>query len=173
MKKAIFAITLAITSFIGCNSIPSADSMYTISKSVGVAAGYTIELLKIEECDKAKFIEIIDNVKKVVPSGEDTYETAWNKFAAVEVKKFEGKINTLTSELIVTGVTTAGKAVDFVINKYPNIKENAEVIQASVKGVIDGIEVVIKSQVAGASAKNLVPVDINYEAYFVLSRGRK
>ena len=170
MKKLIALISVALVAIVGCKTLPTPDSMYITAKSVGIAAGYAIELLKIEDNDKAKLFEVMNTVKVVIPVEGSTYKDTWKKLAETEVEKLvkDKKIKKAVGEIIVTAVATAGKGVDRVINKYPEVKENSEVVKAAINGVFDGIEAVLKP--VSSATKSGFASEVNYEAYFIFSR---
>lgn len=154
MKKILFLIAAAaIAAFSGCKKVPSVETIGTLSKTIGYAAGMAADLGGVTPGCRKTMIEVLDIVGDVVPATNQTFTAAWTPVIKENVDKFvaAGKIKKEEGDIIVLagGVVTSGLDYMFEV-RWPKAKEYKELVSAGTKGFIEGFKLVINSNVEGA-----------------------
>lgn len=153
MKKILFLmLAAAATVFTGCKNLPSVETIGTLSKTIGYAAGMTANLSGITPGCRKTMLEVLDIVGDVVPATNQTFTAAWTPVIEENVVKFvaEGKIKKEEGDIIILagGVVTSG--LDYIFDvRWPKAKEYKELVSAGTKGFIEGFKLVINSSVEG------------------------
>ena len=155
MKKILFSALAALTmTFAGCKELPSVETIGTLSKTIGYAAGITCNLSGISPGCRKTMIEVLDIAAKVVPGTNETFTTAWAPVIKETVAKFvaEKKITEGEGDLIVSAMTVATKGLDYMFDvRWPKAREYKELVSAGTKGFIEGFRSVVQAT-AGAKS---------------------
>lgn len=169
--KALIVAILVSLCIIGCDKeLPSADKIETVSRLAGTSAAMVVNMTKIDEQSKAVILDIMDKVSKSVPQKDQTFADAWNPIAKEYVGKLveDGKINEAQGGLILSGFAIACDGLDFIFNvKYPKAKEYKELVDAAVRGFVNGYKSVTNS--ANTKGGNTAP-DFDKETFEYLKK---
>ena len=117
MKKTIcLAMTASLMAITGCKDVPSADTIGTLSKTIGYAAGITCNLSNISPGCRKTIIEVLDIASEVVPGTNETFTTAWTPIVKKTVDEFveNGKIDKGEGALIVSAMGVATSGLDYI-----------------------------------------------------------
>ena len=146
MKK-LLGITLALAVLVGCKSIPSANTVKTVSTAIGYAAGYACELSKMDDVAKKTIISVVEKVETIVPTEGQTLEAAWTPIAITEVGKLvvEGKLTDTQATFVRLSFGTVISGIDYMFEKHPKWKEHQELVSAGLDGFCTGFKAVLKS----------------------------
>lgn len=155
--KALIAAILLGFCVIGCDKeLPTADKIETVSKLAGTSAAMVVNMTKIDEQSKTVILDIMDKVSKSIPQKDQTFSEAWNPIAKEYVGKLveENKINEAQGGLILSGFAITCDGLDYVFNvKYPKAREYKELVDAAVRGFVDGYKsVTVSANTKGGSA---------------------
>ncbi len=164
MKKLIIAAFAAAMFLTGCDKLPSAEKVETVSKSIGIAAAYACELGKIDDNAKKVILEVLDIVDEVVPATNQTFVEAWTPVINEVVDKYvaDGKIDEGVAAIVKTVLGAAASGLDYIFEyRYPKAKEYKELVSAAVKGFTTGFTSVIK-----AGTKAIPEYDLEAYEYF-------
>ena len=147
MKKTIcLAMTASLMAITGCKDVPSADTIGTLSKTIGYAAGITCNLSNISPGCRKTIIEVLDIASEVVPGTNETFTTAWTPIVKKTVDEFveNGKIDKGEGALIVSAMGVATSGLDYMFDvRWPKAKQYKELVSAGTKGFIEGFKSVV------------------------------
>ena len=148
MKKILMAAVAALsmmTIMTGCEKLPDAGKMKTISTVIGRTAGYACELAKTKSEVKAAIMQVLDISQKVVPEEGKTFTETWAPVIATELQNLvnAGKINASEAKIAEFALTTASQGIDYIFVKYPKAKDVKELVSVAVEGFIDGYKSVV------------------------------
>ena len=144
MKK-LLAVLCAALCIAGCDDVPSAEAVATLSGTLGASAGIVVKLAKVDATTVASINNVLDIVDKVVPNQDQTFEQAWSAIVEEQVEKFlqEGKLNETQAKLVKLGLNAAIKGLDRLFEKKPEWKKYDQVVVGAVGGFISGFRGVI------------------------------
>lgn len=168
MKKFITCLAIVIMSAfafvtVGCKSIPSSDTIYAVSESIGKTAGFAIELSKTKQEVKDGIIQVLDIISATVPGTNDTFVTKWMPIAETEIQKLidAEKVTAEEGKVIKHAIYVACEGIDLVFVRYPIAKQYKDLVSAAVDGFVTGFKSVVKATFA-------VTPDFDAEAYTYL-----
>ena len=154
MKKIAFSLLAAMAVTItGCKDLPSADTIATLSKTIGYAAGITCNLGGITPGCRKTIIEVLDIAGEVVPATNETFTAAWGPVVKKTVEKFvaEGKIDASEGNLVISAMTVATSGLDYMFDvRWPKAKQYKELVSAGTKGFIEGFRSVVNSALSAS-----------------------
>ena len=154
MKKLAFSIlAIAATLITGCKELPSAETIATLSKSIGYAAGITCNLGGISPGCRKTILEVLEIAGEVVPATNETFTAAWGPVVKKTVEKFvaEGKIDASEGNLIISAMTVATSGLDYMFDvRWPKAKQYKELVSAGTKGFIEGFKTVINNALSAS-----------------------
>lgn len=168
--KVLFVSLFAfiMTLFTGCNLFNDTESLDTISKLVGVAAGKIIASeVKADQLPIVR--EVVSSIKTIVPATNETYEVAWTSIINAEVDKFvvSGKLDAAYAPIIKAGCVTIAKGLDYIFIKHPDWKSNKDKVDIVIKGFFTGVDSQLNSVTA---TKKSDEVEYDKDAFKYLSK---
>lgn len=134
-------IALTTTTFVGCKTLPTVESVTGTSYAVGVSAAYVVNETKITDETRTAIANIMTEVKQYVPSTNQTFASAWTPIAERQVQTLvaNGKINATQGAHALKTFKIAIMGMDYVIAvKYPKLREYAELIDIATTSFCDG-----------------------------------
>lgn len=159
----IAAVSAVAFMFSGCKSVPSTDSMYAISSSIGKTAGLAVELSKASQEVKDGIVKVLDIASATVPATNETFVAKWTPIIETEVQKLidNGKVTAEEGKVIKHAMYVACEGIDLIFIRYPVAKQYKELVSAAVDGFCTGFKSVITTTFA-------VSPDFDQEAYTYL-----
>lgn len=165
MKKLIIGSVIATALVTGCKSIPSSDTLYITSKSIGVSVALVANETKIDDTVRNEIVNIVTLVNAYVPSTNETITASLDKICKDYVEKIynEGKITKEQKKLILDASTLVVDGIDYVVYvRYPKIGDNAVLVEAVVHGYCDGFLTYFKPVDVLKTPRT---IDYDYDAY--------
>ena len=168
MIKSMFALAgaAAMLSIAGCKTIPTVDTMKSVSSAIGAAAGLVANESKIDDKARNTVVAIMEEVARVVPKQGQSFEDAWTPVAKEVVGKLvaDGKITEGVGAISLAAFGVAVNGIDYIFTvRYPNAREYEELVSAAVSGFTSGFLTVFKP-VNGEEAKG-VELKVDKAAY--------
>ena len=171
MKKILMVVLAAASIvFAGCDkTLPSPEKMESVSRSIGVAAGYVASQTKLDAEVKAAVAEIMGEVSKAAPAKGQTFEDAWTPVAKDITTKLiaDGKLKEGQDVFVLAAFSIATKALDYEFTvRYPKARDVADLIAAAVRGFTGGF----LSTFNVGDAMKAAPVEMDKAAYEYLTK---
>ena len=144
---AMAFLTAVAIVFTGCDQVPSAEKIETVSKTVGYAAGLTCDLTKISDKSRTATLEVMDIVDDVIPLTNQTFTVAWTPVIDETISNFvnKGKITASEGVIVKAVMSAVTQGLDYVFEiRWPKAKEYKELVSAAVRGFTEGFKTVIK-----------------------------
>lgn len=176
MNKLLIALALTCLTLTGCKLFEGTDPS-VLAQLAGAAAGKAVSMANIKPVAHNRIIDVVTVIQDVVPGTNETFAVAWREAATTYVNKLvdEGKIEKDYVAMIVSGVETAGIAIDYLFTKHPEWKENAtltkKVIAQFTAGFLSTCTPV--DEKLGGTFKAPVGVDYDRDTYLYLQAIRR
>ena len=173
MKKLLMLL-LAVVTFVfsGCKKdLPTPEKFETIAESIGVATGYVVNQTKIDGKARNALIDVMNAVRQVTPNQNQTFTDAWTPIAKQVVDKLvaDGSLDKDSAELVTATFGVVCKGIDYIFNvRYPKAKTQVELVNAAIRGFIDGFLTVFKP--INNSFAATPPANMDKEAYKYLTK---
>ena len=136
MKKTISVIVAGLLAVAGCKTTPTPETVQAIASSAGLAAGYVVELTKIDDASKNAVIEIVNKVEA-------------------------GKINEKQSKLVEKALNIAATGIDMLLKKNPKWAETAGLVETAITSFCEAFKTVVKpTDALAAGATQEIDVEI-------------
>ena len=133
MKNVLFTVAaVCMTALVGCKIFQGDPSQ--LAYLSGAAAGKAVNMAAMKPVVHNRVIEVVQIVRDVIPGTNETFVAAWGNAATVYVNELAsaGKLDKELVPMIVSGVQTAGLAVDYLFSKHPEWKNNTETVEVVV-----------------------------------------
>ena len=141
MKSMAIIALVGLCAIVGCELVPTADKIESVSRLAGTSAAMVVNMTKIDEQSKAVIIEIMDEVAVAVPQTNQTFTEVWTPIAKEDVAKLvtDGKVDKGQGQLILSGFSIVCNGIDYVFDvRYPKARQYKELVEAAVHGFIRG-----------------------------------
>lgn len=142
MKYSIAGLILALSicAFVGCKSVPSADTVYLVANAGGTATALVMNETTLDTEKRIVIRDIMNEVRDCTPEVGQTLEAAWTPIAKEHVNLLiqEGKIDAATGDLILAGFKTVMVGVNLIENRYPKIRAYRDLTDSAIAGFTDG-----------------------------------
>lgn len=140
MNKVIgIACAAVCAAFVGCQSVPSAEQMYTVSHMIGASAGLVADNMDTNVHSTVE--EIVKIVAEVTPETNQTFEAAWTPIAQKHVDELveAGKLTKEQGTLVMSSFVVVVKGIDYVFeNRYPEARQYKELVASAINGFTKG-----------------------------------
>ena len=147
-KSAIVLMGVAAMAIVaGCRTLPTADKMQSVASAIGAAAGLVANETKIDDKSRNTIVAIMEEVVRVLPSQEQSFEEVWTPLAKEIVAKLvsDGKITEEIGTISLGAFGIAVKGIDYLFDvRYPKAKKYEELVSAAVNGFTGGFLAVFK-----------------------------
>lgn len=173
MKKLLLALLTTLVLLVGCSTIPTQQSMFSIAQSIGYSSAMIANETSIDDKSREAILNILNIVTTVVPTTNSTFNATWVPVAQMHASNMvaEGKLTTQQATLVVSGVTVIAMGVDYMFTVYPEAKEYQELTAAAIDGFASGFTTVFIKKTT-APRTMYIPYDEKaYEALKKMMRG--
>lgn len=155
----------------GCTTLPTAEGMAATASAVGAAAGLIAGQTQMDEATRTAVVAIVGEVSSVTPVDGKTFAETWTPYASEKVAKLVegGKLDAGSGEMVLAAFGVAVKGMDYLLDRYPEVKGYADLVAAAVSGFTNGFLATFGVSTGGDEA---VKVYVDGEAYEWLKAGR-
>ena len=172
ITKSFMALVLgASVAIVGCDKLPTVDQMELLAKASGVAAGTVMNMQSLAPEAKAEIVKIMEEVKTCVPGVGESFEKVWGAIAHDHVQKLVDakKIDATLGQIIENAFTgVVCKGIDYVLNeKYPDARQYTDLVEATIRGFIDGFLAVFKPTNIVSATQNALQMDEDTYKYLL------
>lgn len=138
MKKLIVPLCVAV--FTGCKHVPSCDVIYMVAHAGGTGTALVMNETSLDAEKRTIIRDITKEVRECTPEVGQTLEAAWTPIAQdhTDLLVQEGKIDAATGAVIMAGFKTVMVGVNLLEARYPVIRANRDLLNASITGFTDG-----------------------------------
>lgn len=154
---------------LGCHTLPDADTFYALGKAGGGTTA--IVMMTVEKSQEGGIdadvhnatADLVAMVTQVIPQPGQTLEEAWTPIAQAHTDQLvkEGKITAIQGAAIMAGFKLIVTGFAALEERYPNIREYRDRIEAALNGFGDGFLSVYLpvNMMYGRSPAKLVQID--------------
>ena len=125
---------------LGCKHVPSCDVIYMVAHAGGTGTALVMNETKLDTEKRTVIRDIMKEVRECTPEVGQTLEAAWTPIAQAHTDLLiqEGKIDAATGVVIMAGFKTVMVGVNLLEARYPVIRANRDLLNASITGFTDG-----------------------------------
>lgn len=168
MKMKLVLIGAMLMALVGCT--PSAETMQKVATLAGNATGMVINMTKMDDATKTNVCTVLKYVSDAVPLADQKCVELWSIEADKITAKMieEGKIDAKKASLIKTVTVVAASGMDFVLNKYPKVKDDVTLVSITIHAYTEAV-----CDTLGIDPESLKNVEYDVNVYeHVLERAR-
>lgn len=176
MKNMIFGLlfgaVIAAVAFetTGCKSVPTPEGMEATSYAIGVATAKVMNMTDINDKTRNGVIDVLNQVKAVVPKAGQTITDAWSEFAKeyIAAKVAAGEITEIEGQLILKAFEVVVNGIDYLVRiRYPQIAQYGDLTVAAIHGFTDGFLTYFKpaNEKAAFCASRTIDIVMDDDAY--------
>jgi len=167
MKTAMVATAAALMAVVGCKTVPSADTVKALASASGLAAGYVVEMTKVDDSTKESVVKVVEVLEAVVPSADQTFTETWGPLIEKELEVLiaSGKIDESEAKLAGIALNVATSGLDHYFEKHPKWKQHADLVSAAVDGFCGSFISVVKPNDKLAASPRTYEVDSEMYLY--------
>lgn len=161
------AVCAASLTFVGCDKVPSPETMSNLAGHVGIATAIAVnEFADLTPEVRNATVEVMNEVRAVIPETNQTFEAAWTPIAEAHIAKLvaDGKLDEKLAPIVLIVAKAVFKGIDFAFAKYPKAYEVKEVVVAGVNGFFGGFLTWFKPA-NSLSVANSMKADYDKDAY--------
>ena len=125
---------------LGCKHVPSCDVIYMVAHAGGTGTALVMNGTSLDAGKRSVIRDITKEVRECTPEVGQTLESAWTTIAQdhTDLLVQEGKIDAATGVVIMAGFKTVMVGVNLLEARYPVIRANRDLLNASITGFTDG-----------------------------------
>ena len=154
---AAFAF-VAIMKLTGCKTKIDVDKMNRIFYYGGTTVSYVLNPSSIDSGKRVVIYDIFKDIKTCTPEVGQPIGAKWTEIAQDHVDSLvkDGTIDAGAGVLIMSGFNTAMAGVNFLENRYPEIRNDRDLLCACVSGFCDGFldHFIVDNNIAKIAEKN-------------------
>lgn len=151
MKKIIASVCALVMTIgmsvgiVGCDDVITPEKIELAARSIGLAAGYAVDMSKMSDKDRNVVIQVVDTVSAVVPVGTQSFTEVWTP--AVAKLLDEKGLNDSAKMLITSAMSIAIQGLDYMFDvRWPKAREYEGCVSAGVHGFAYGFKTVISPE---------------------------
>ena len=131
---------IAVMGIVGCKHIPTADTVYMVAHAGGTGTALVMNETSLDAAKRIIIRDIMKEVRECTPEVGQTLEAAWTPIAQAHTDLLveEGKIDTATGVVIMTGFKTVMVGVTLLETRYPQVRVSRDLLSAFITGFTDG-----------------------------------
>lgn len=165
MKMSIVALIVALTTLVGCKTLPTPPQIGSSARLIGTSTGLVVNAMGVKDETKKQVLDILNTVCSAIPSSTETFVKVWVPLAKVEIDKLveKGEMDAAEGDMVLTAFTLVCKGVDYIFEvRYPKAKAYRELVEAAVDGFTQGFASAVNPYALKA---NSVEMEYDVEAY--------
>ena len=147
-KIIISSVMFLSIIFIGCKAFQlTQDNIGPISNVIGMASGAVVNMTDLDDTVKTSVIEIMNTTKSYLPQNEETCVNIWTPYINEKIKELinSNKLDAKYEKTVQQICIKAASGIDYLYNKYSNIKQYYNMAIIAVDNFIIGFTSVINT----------------------------
>lgn len=131
---------VAVVALAGCKHVPGANAVYQVAHAGGTGTALVMNETSLDTEKRTVIRDIVKEIRECTPEVGQTLDATWTPIAQAHIDLLveEGKIDAAAGVVIMAGFKTVMAGVNLLEARYPAIRANRDLLNASITGFTDG-----------------------------------